>query len=178
MARWSKDDAPYCCCVWVFSKPFFLILFEFLLTLGGLGRENIVLIVQWTRKMPSKASLCLREHDLTSECTCARLVWVARGSSYLGVHHSHQPPSARAIYFPSECCHRGRRKNLAAKSTGCCSRRPRFKSQHPHSSSQPWVPPVPGHLLASSHLCRHQRCMWYTDMHAGKTSPIHKKIKN
>lgn len=35
----------------VFSKPFYPILFEFLLTLSRLGRENMDLIVQWRRKM-------------------------------------------------------------------------------------------------------------------------------
>ena len=36
------------------------------------------------------------------------------------------------------------RDGSMVKSTGCSSREPRFNSQHPHSHSQPTVPPVPG----------------------------------
>jgi hypothetical protein len=35
---------------------------------------------------------------------------------------------------------------------------------------------VPGHLIPSSGLCRQQTHIWYTGIHAGKTS-IHIKLK-
>lgn len=43
----------------------------------------------------------------------------------------------------------------AIKNTECCSRRLRFRFQHPHGSSQPSVAPVPGGLKPSSDLCGH-----------------------
>lgn len=82
----------------VFSKLLYPTLFEFLLTLGGLGRENIDLLVQWRRKMPSRVSLCLREYGLASEQTYARSGWVAQGPHtcvYLTAasHHHWVPPT-------------------------------------------------------------------------------------
>jgi len=44
----------------------------------------------------------------------------------------------------------------AAKSTVYSSKGPRFTSQHPHSSSQLSVNAVPGDLVPSSGLCKHQ----------------------
>lgn len=45
------------------------------------------------------------------------------------------------------------------KGTCCSSRGFRGNSEHP----------VPGDLMPSTGLCEHETCMWYADIHAGKT---------
>lgn len=40
---------------------------------------------------------------------------------------------------------------------------------HPHGASQPSVTPVLDDLMPFSGLYRHQACMWYTYILAGKT---------
>ena len=47
-----------------------------------------------------------------------------------------------------------------------------FDFQHPHSSSQPSVTPVPGDPMPSSELCGCQEHKWCTDKHVGKTHRI------
>lgn len=64
---------------------------------------------------------------------------------------------------------RGWRGGLVVKSTGFTSRAPGCGSQHPHDSSQQSLAPVPRDLKTSSDLLGHQRCTWYTDMHAVRT---------
>jgi hypothetical protein len=41
--------------------------------------------------------------------------------------------------------------------------------EHPHSSSQLSVTPVPGHPMSSYDLHRYQACIWCTYMYTGKT---------
>lgn len=40
-----------------------------------------------------------------------------------------------------------------------------------HSSLQSFVTSVPGNLIPSHGTHEHKSCMWYTDIHAGKTPP-------
>lgn len=54
------------------------------------------------------------------------------------------------------------------KSTCCFPRGPELDSQHPYSSSQTSLTPVPGDLMPSSGFHRHQAHMWYIDTHASK----------
>lgn len=41
-----------------------------------------------------------------------------------------------------------------------------------HNSLQSFVTSVPGNLIPSYGTHGHKSCMWHTDVHAGKTSPI------
>jgi hypothetical protein len=60
-----------------------------------------------------------------------------------------------------------------AKNTGCSYRGPKFESQHPHSSLQPSVTPVPGDPTFSSDFHWHQAHMWHTYLHTHKTHNTH-----
>jgi hypothetical protein len=46
--------------------------------------------------------------------------------------------------------------------------------QHLWNGPKPSVTPVPGDLIHSSDICRHQAKLWYIDIYAGKT-PIYIK---
>ena len=64
---------------------------------------------------------------------------------------------------------KGQKDGSVVTNTGCFFRGPRFDSQHPHSSSQPSVTPVPGCLRSPSGLQKHQIHMWCANKHSGKT---------
>ena len=68
---------------------------------------------------------------------------------------------------PSKIVKPGLREGSVVKSTDCSYRRPRFYSQHPHDSLQPFVIPVPEDLTPSSGPCRYQACTWHIDIHVG-----------
>lgn len=44
---------------------------------------------------------------------------------------------------------------------------PKFDWQHPHGTSQPYVPPVPG-IQSSPGKCRYRACARGTDIHTAK----------
>lgn len=73
------------------------------------------------------------------------------------------------------------RDSSVFKSTGFSFRlphstsQPPFNSQHPHGSSAVSVTPVPGDLMPSSGLHRHQTCTQCTNIRAGKTAKYIKK---
>jgi hypothetical protein len=48
----------------------------------------------------------------------------------------------------------GWRDSSAVKNIGCSSRRPKFNSQQPHGSSQPFIMGSDDHLLALRQTCR------------------------
>ena len=93
-------------------------------------------------------------------CSRAGEARTGRAQGFMGQPAKHQPS------LPGECSSsertylqrqgEGNGEMAQVKSTDCSSRGPRFDSQHPYGSSQPWETPVLGDLMSSSGLCGHQ----------------------